>query len=212
MIASVSKFFEGNQIDLSNQTLLSNDVSTLGFFLIRSINKYWEMLNLLGCNIGSIGIKILCDRFLSKESRDIVVIKQVNFSYNQLNFSSTVQLFDLFKSWYASQLIIKDNRILKNNATVDVYNAIEDVFFTCNYQVCMELGSFLFGYKINIFPSFLNAVSFKALYMLNCKFFTQSASTRSIFEFLAKQGLKEMHLITQIFLIRQWKDCTLIYY
>ena len=62
-------------------------------------------------------------------------------------------------------------------------------------QVCMELGSFLFGYKINIFSTFLNSVSFKALYMLNCKFFTQSASTRSIFEFLAKQGLKEMHLI-----------------
>ena len=82
MIASVSKFFEGKQIDLSYQTLLPRDVNTLGFFLIRSINKHWEMLNLSGCNIGSIGINVLCDRFLNKESRDIVVIKQVNFSYN----------------------------------------------------------------------------------------------------------------------------------
>ena len=58
MIASisVSNFLQGNQIDLSNQTLLPSDVNTLGFFLIRSINKNWEMLNLSGCNIGSIGI------------------------------------------------------------------------------------------------------------------------------------------------------------
>ena len=197
MIASVSKFFEGNQIDLSNQTLLPRDVNTLGFFLIRSINKHWEMLNLSGCNIGSIGINILCDRFLSKESRDIVVIEQLNFSYNQLNFLSAIQIFDLFKSWHASQLIIKDDGILKDHATIDVYNAIEDAFFTCNYydnQVCLQLGSCLFGYKINEFPKFLNVVSIKAkaLYMLNCM---QSTSERSMFEFLAKQRLREMHLI-----------------
>ena len=66
MIASVSKFFQDNQIDLDRQTLLPSDVNTLGFFLMRSINKQWEMLNLWGCNIGSIGINILCDRFLSK--------------------------------------------------------------------------------------------------------------------------------------------------
>ena len=196
MIASVSKFFEGNQIDLSNQTLLPSDVNTLGFFLIRSINKHWEMLNLSGCNISSIGINVLCDRFLSKESRDIVVIKEVNFSYNQLNFSSAIQIFDLFKSWHASQLIIKDDEILKNHATIDMYNAIEDAFFTCNYydnQICLQLGSFLFGYKIHVFPEFLNVVSkAKALYMLNC---LQSTSERSMFEFLAKQRLREVHLI-----------------
>ena len=92
MIASVSKIFQDNQIDMDRQTLLPRDVNTLGFFLMRSINKRWEMLNLSGCNIGRIGITILCGRFLSEENRDIVFIKTVDFSYNQLNFSSVIQI------------------------------------------------------------------------------------------------------------------------
>ena len=36
---SVKKLFQNNQVDLSNQTLLPSDLNTLGFFLIRSINK-----------------------------------------------------------------------------------------------------------------------------------------------------------------------------
>ena len=194
MIASVSKFFQDNQIDLNRQTLLPSDVNTLGFFLMRSINKRWEMLNLLGCNIGSIGINILCDRFLSKESRDIVFIKMVDFSYNQLNFSSVIQIFDLFKSWHTSQLIIKDSEVLQDHVNSDVYKVIEDAFFTSNYdnQVNLELGPFFFGHKINILP--LNAVSIKNLYLLNCKMLPATTAV-SILELLAKKSLSEIHLI-----------------
>ena len=39
MIPPVSRFFQGCQIDLSNQTLLPSDITTLGFFLLRSSNK-----------------------------------------------------------------------------------------------------------------------------------------------------------------------------
>ena len=193
MIASVSKFFQDNQIDLSNQTLLPSDVNTLGFFLIRSINKHWEMLNLSGCNIGSIGINILCDRFLSKESRDIVVIKTVNFSYDQLNFLSVLQIFDLLKSWKTLQLIIKDSEILQDHANSDVYKAIEDAFFTSNYdkQVGLELGSFLFGHKTNIFPMLLKATSIKNVYLLNC---TMTSPTFEV-SHLKFLNLEEMHLI-----------------
>ena len=63
LIALVSQIFQDNKIDLSNQTLLPSDVNTLGFFLIRSINEQWDMLNLSRCNIGSTGSKILCDQF-----------------------------------------------------------------------------------------------------------------------------------------------------
>ena len=194
MIASVSKFFQDKQIDLDKQTLLPSDVNTLGFFLMRSINKQWEMLNLWGCNIGSIGINILCDRFLSKESRDIVFIKTVDFSYNQLNFSSIIQIFDLFKSWHTSQLIIKDSEILLDHANSDVYKAIEDAFFTSNYdnQVSLELGPFFFGHKINMLP--LNAVSIKNLYLLNCKMLPTTTAV-SILELLAKKSLSKIHLI-----------------
>ena len=194
MITSVSKFFQGNQIDLDRQTLLPSDVNTLGFFLMRSINERWEMLNLSGCNIGSIGINILCDRFLSKESRDIVFIKTVDFSYNQLNFSSVIQIFDLFKSWHTSQLIIKDSEILQDHANSGVYKAIEDAFFTSNYynQVSLELGPFFFGHKINMLP--LNAVFIKNLYLLNCKILRTTTAV-SILELLAKKSLSEIHLI-----------------
>ena len=198
MIASVSKFFQDNQIDLSNQTLLPSDVNTLGFFLIRSINKHWEMLNLSGCNIGSIGINILCDRFLSKESRDIVVIKTVDFSYNQLPFSSVLQIFDLMKSWHTLQLIIRDSEILQDHTYTDMYKAIEDAFFTFSYdkQVGLQLGSFLFGHKINIFPILLKAMSIKNIYLLSCTMTLPAPDHEVSFsEFLLKQNLNEIHLI-----------------
>ena len=190
MIASVSKFFQDNQIDLSNQTLLPSDVNTLGFFLIRSINKHWEMLNLSGCNIGSIGINILCDGFLSKESRDIVVIKEVNFSYNQLKFSSVLQIFDLLKSWHTSQLFIKDNEILQDHPSSDVYKAIEDAFFTCNYNkpVGLEIGSFLFGLEIDMFSMvLLSVVSIRSIYLINC------SNVSNLLQ--AEQNLSKVHLI-----------------
>ena len=189
MIASVSKFFEGNQIDLSNQTLLPSDVNTLGFFLIRSINKHWEMLNLSGCNIGSIGINVLCDRFLSKESRNIVVINQVDFSYNQLYFSSLIQILDLLKSWHTSQLYIKD-KILQNHPSSDVHKAIENAFFACNYDkpVGLEIGSFLFGLEINMFSmALLSVLSIKSIFLLNC------SNVSNLLQ--AGQNLSKVHLI-----------------
>ena len=195
IIASVSKFFQNNEIDLSNQTLLPSDVNTLGFFLIRSINKHWEMLNLSGCSIGSIGINILCDRFLSKESRDIVVIKKVDFSYNQLKFSSLTQLFDLCKSWHTSQLIIKDSNILfQNHGNIDVYEVIEDAFCSSNHdnQLSLELGSFLFGHKLTTLP--LSTISIKRVYLLNCTLQVTNPKV-SVLELLAKENLYEMHLI-----------------
>ena len=74
IIVSVKQLFQSNQIDLSNQTLLPSDLNTLGFFLVRSLNKEWDELDLSNCNIGNEGCNILCDRFLDKDVRDIVTI------------------------------------------------------------------------------------------------------------------------------------------
>ena len=49
-IVSVKQLFQNNQIDLSNQTLLPSDLNTLGFFLVRSLNKEWDELDLSNCN------------------------------------------------------------------------------------------------------------------------------------------------------------------
>ena len=196
MITSVSKFFQDNQIDLSTQTLLPGDVNTLGFFLMRSINKQWEMLNLSGCNIGSTGINILCDRFLNNERCSILAIKTVDFSNNQCNFSSLEQLFNLVKSWHASQLIIKDSEILQNHANSDVYKAIEDAFILSEYNssVSLNLGSFLFGHKINLFTIPLNTVSIRNIYLINCTM-TSTTPEESVLELLPRQNLSEIHLI-----------------
>ena len=111
-----------------------------------------------------------------------------------MNFSSVVQIFDLFKSWHTSQLIIKDSEILQDHINSDVYKAIEDAFFTSNYDnhVSLELGPFFFGHKINMLP--LNAVSIKNIYLLNCKLLPTTTAV-SILEFLAKKSLSEIHLI-----------------
>ena len=189
IIPTVRKFFQGSKIDLSNQTLLSSDINTLGFFLTRSINKRWEVLDLSGCNIGSIGIKVLCDRFLSTESREMVAINLVDFSYNHLKFSSLIKLFHLCKSWHASQLIINDSKILQNYASTDIYGAIEDVFSSYDKQIGVAVGSSLFGHKIYMSPTLLNTVSIKSLYMLNC---TLTSITSQV---TISEQLTNLHLI-----------------
>ena len=203
MIASVSHFLQGNQIDLSNQTLLPSDVNTLGFFLIRSINKNWEMLNLAGCNIGSIGINILCDRFLDENSHHNITIKVVDFSFNQLNFSILVRLFELFKSWHTSDIIITDNEeILRHNTVHELYIAIEDAFITydCDIRVNIRFGSFLFAHGINVVPLFLNEVSLKSIYLIDCHWeLPETVPEQSIYESVKHHRFNNIHIINTSF-------------
>ena len=197
MIASVSQSFEGNKIDLSKQTLLPSDVNTLGFFLIRSINKHWELLNLSGCNIGTAGIKILCNRFLDKDKRHIVTIKNVNFSYNQLNFSSLIQLFKLFKSWHTSEIIITDSKILKNNPSIELYGAVEDAFAFCEHdtQAKLQFGSFYFAHGINIENHMYKIFDFESVYLLNC---VCGWASVTVAEILGNQNFHRLHLINSL--------------
>jgi len=76
--ALAGKLLLGQEINLSDQTLLPRDLNTIGFFLCRSITKQWETLNLLMCNIGVTGCDILCNRFLDEESRDTITIKKAD--------------------------------------------------------------------------------------------------------------------------------------
>ena len=166
MIASVGHFLQGSQIDLSNQTLLPSDINTLGFFLIRSITKSWEMLNLAGCNIGSRGINILCDMFLGENHRHYVNIKVVDFSFALLNSSTLVRLFELFKCWHTSEILI--NTFL--NITFDdhkLYRVIEDALSTYDSDVraTLQFGSFLFARGTNVV---LNTDSLKSIYLIDC--------------------------------------------
>ena len=193
MIASVSQFFQGNQIDLSNQTLLPSDVNTLGFFLVRSINKQWEKLNLSGCNIGSIGINILCDRFLNNGSRHTITINKINFSHNHMGVSSLIQLLALFKSWHASDITITDDEILYDSNTNEIHVAIEDAFISYigAIKATLQFNSFLFAHGIKIKS---NMTISKNAYLLNCEW-ALSGAKYSIIESFKQQNFNNIHFI-----------------
>jgi len=150
------------------------------------------MLDLSGCSIGSIGIKILFDRFLNKENREIVIIKYADFSYNHLESSSLTQVFNLCISWHTSQLLIKDNEMLRDYTSSEIYGAIEDAFSPYNKQIGLQFGSLLYGHKISPFSISLNTISVKSIYMLNCTL-TSMAHEAAILTTLT--NLNEVHLI-----------------
>ena len=195
-IESVMKeLFQNKQIDFSNQTLLPQDLNTLGFFLITSINKEWDELNLSNCNIGSNGSNVLCDRFLNKDVRRIVTIKMVNFSYNQLNFSSLMRLCNLFNSWHTSELIISDVAILDNTTNL---NAIKDFIFQSSTLELAFIGSFLFSKNLQLssMPHVLsNTTNIESMCLLNCNWKSSNFVNVKILTLSESQKLHTVHII-----------------
>ena len=195
ILESVTQIFQNNQIDLSNQTLLPNDLNTLGFFLMRSNNKEWDVLDLSNCSIGNNGINILCDRFLDKDIRYIITIKLVNFSYNQLNISSLVRLFGLFNSWQTSEIIIAGNAILDN--TNDI-KAVEDIVLQSTSLKLVYIGSYLFfkNVQLNKMLDILsNTASIKNIYLLNCSWELSDVQISEFLPLLKKQELDKVRII-----------------
>ena len=194
IIESVKQLFQNNQIDLSNQTLLPSDLNTFGFFLIRSLNKEWDELDLSNCNIGSEGCNILCDRFLDKDVRSIVTIKMVNFSYNQLNFSSLIRLFGLFNSWYTSEIVITDEAIL-DNGTDD--KAIEEMILQSSTLTLVLIGLYFFSKNSQpskVFHVLSNTTNVRIIYLLNCSWKFNS-KTSELLTLLEKQKLNKVRII-----------------
>ena len=191
VIKSVKQLFQNNRIDLSNQTLLPSDLNTLGFFLIRSVNKQWDELDLSNCNIGSNGSNVLCDRLLDKDARGIVTIKMVKFSYNQLNFISLIRLFGLFKCWHTSEIIITDY------VTRDV-TAIEDIVLQSSSTLVLVLiGPCLFckNTKSSKILNILSTANIRSIYLLNCSWMSNDSATTEIFKMLGKQELNKVRVI-----------------
>ena len=188
-IKSVRQLFQSNKIDLSNQTLLPSDLNTLGFFLIRSINKEWRELDLSYCNIGLNGSNILCDRLSDKDVRSIVTIKRVDFSHNQLDCASLIRLFGLFKSWSTSEIIITDDAILDSTTSV---KEIEDIVLQSSTVTIAFIGCFLFSKSLNLGKILANTRSIKSIYLLNCNW---KSSDSKILELLEYQKLDKVRII-----------------
>ena len=193
VIESVKQLFRSNQIDLSNQTLLPSDLNTLGFFLVRSLNKEWDVFNLSNCNIGSEGSHILCDRF-NHDVRSLVTIKMVNFSYNQLNFSSLIRLFGLFNSWHTSEIFITDDAIFDN--TTDI-KAIEDVVLQSSTLTVVFIGSYLFfknSPPSKIIHVLSSTTNIRIIYLLNCNL-NYDSTTSKLLNLLKRQSLNKVRII-----------------
>ena len=195
IIVSVTQLFQNKQIDLSNQTLLPSDLNTLGFFLIRSINKEWDELDLSNCNIGNKGSNILCDRFSDKDVRDIVTIKMVNFSYNQLNVSSLIRLFGLFNSWHTSEIIITDEAIL-DNATDD--KAIEEMILQSSTLTLVLIGLYFFSKNsqpTKVLYVLSKTTNIRIIYLLNFSWKEFDYKTSELLTLLEKQKLNKVRII-----------------
>ena len=193
-IVSVKQLFQNNQIDLSNQTLLPSDLNTLGFFLIRSVSKEWDILYLSNCNIGREGSNILCDRLLDNDVRGIVTIKKVNFSYNQLNFSSLIRLFGLLNSWHTSEIFITDDAILDNKTDI---KTIEDIVLQSGTLTVVFIGSYLFFKKSQpskIIHVLSSTTNIKIIYLLNCNL-NYDSRTSKLLILLKKQALNKVRII-----------------
>ena len=191
----VKQLFQNRQIDLSNQTLLPSDLNTLGFFLIRSINKEWDELNLSNCNIGSNGSNILCDTFMDKDIRCIVTIKMVNFSYNQLDFPSLIRLFDLLNSWHTSEIIITDDALLDNETDI---KTIEDIVLQSNTLTLVLIGSYFFSKSLlvsKVFHILSTTTNIKRMYLLNCSWNSNNYETLEMLDLLKKQELQRVRII-----------------
>ena len=192
-ISLFRSLFQDQVIDLSNQPLSSDDLNTLGFFLIRSINKRWKKLNLSGCNIGMTGLDILSQRFSNKRTMFIVNINSVDFSNNQLFFSSLQDLFDLLRSWHTSEFIITDNDVVSSNKISDLLASIENIVCHASESSPLKvicIGSFMFAYRVeqHHMVEVLSNVQVETLYLLNC-------TLSCVNDLFSLQRLKYIHIL-----------------
>ena len=197
----VGKFFQYQEIDLSNQTLLPTDINIIGFFLCRSITKRWNMINFSKCNIGVTGCEILCNRFMGKDSRNIVTVNKIDLSFNQLTPACLLRLFDLFKAWHTSEVIITDDALHNDITDHKLYITVEKTLMLSEGNDPLNLlliGSFLFVKKFGIVKMFeilSNVTSIKSIYLIQCSWELHVTSADSWVNVLEKQKLHSVHIV-----------------
>ena len=187
---SVEKIFTDKIIDLSNQTLLPKDISTVCFFLLRSINKHWIKLDLSNCNIRDIGSDILCKTFLDK-NRHLVSIDKVNLSHNQLKVHSILKLLNVFEVWHTSEVAISGDDDKSSNLfemCLNKFASYDDEHFSQVVFVC----SLLFAHNLNIHNQLINSTNITGLYLNHCNFQSTNLSLKTLCH---KLNLSKLHII-----------------
>jgi len=196
---AVGKLFEGQVIDLSGQTLSPNDVSTLAFFLMRSVNKHWKKLNLSSCNIGVLGCEILLKPFFDKSSSHRTKIDEVDISYNLLEINSIIALLEALKNCGTSVIVINEyNNEMLNHLFKEQLNVIHDALLYCQV-LC--IGSVLFATGANQ-KFFLGQLSRSAnltgIYLKDCTWEMHKFAIEEMHISCVKlQNLSKIHIESQ---------------
>ena len=119
MCEQVGSFLHNREIDLSGQVLLPKDIHTLGFFLTRSSNKQWEVLNLSGCYIEGQGIEILAKTYL--ELLNSSTVKVLDISNNHIMSSSLHDVFKLVLKLKVQKLKIINNGLTNESISKELF-------------------------------------------------------------------------------------------
>ena len=110
LVQKVGKFLVDDTIDLSNYALLHKDIHIFSFFLIRSANKKWKMLDLSSCYIGDQGFDIFTRSF-AECRKNKTTTETINISYNHLTPSSIDGIINLILCFKTEKLILCNNNI-----------------------------------------------------------------------------------------------------
>ena len=116
-----------------------------------------------------------------------------------MNYSTLVRLFELYKTWHTSEIILTDSEEILQTNTVNLYRMIEDAFslYDNNIMVNLQFGSFLFAHQINVVPLLLNV---KSIYLINCNWkLTETVSKQSFHESLRHHRYNNIHIIDTSF-------------
>jgi len=195
------KFLQGQEIDLSRQPLLPSDLNTIGFFLCRSITKQWETLNISRCHIGVTGCDILCNRFLDKEGHDIIKVKRIDLSHNQLSIHSLLRLLDLCKSLHTSELIITDDSILTTVTSNTLLAAVEENFVQYGESSSLKLlliGSLLYANHLEektLLNHLSNTEGIKSFYFIHCNWDSNLTEVSNWYSVLTKHIMNIIHIV-----------------
>ena len=116
----------------------------------------------------------------------------VNFSYNQLNFTSLKRLFNLFKCWQTSEIVITDD-LIQN------VKAIEDtVLQSSSTLVLVLIGPCLFckGSKSSrVLDVLSNTTNISSIYLLNCNWMSNDSEIAKLLTMLEKQRINKVRII-----------------
>ena len=125
MCEQVGNFLYNKEVDLSGQALLLKDIHTLGFFLTRSSNKEWEVLNLSQCYMDIQGITVFVKSYL--DQLNTLSVKILDLSTNDIAPSSLPDIYKLVLQLKVQKLIVMNNNLTDAIIAKELFN-----FTVCN--------------------------------------------------------------------------------